>query len=213
MSSNYTGEESSNHSYYVNQGFDDNEESFTDLQSCDLHHNADSSDEDSTPAKHTEQPMTTVDSGRLINDIEDLIREDLYKFIFAPISKQWNSYLTCRLRRFKFDMFHTFHFEIERENGQGPVGFSLNDFQREIFYLQLNLLTAEKASNIAGPTQYIISVEPKFSSENYSIELQSTNLTGTSYTLYDRTGLEHQQLAAILYVMKYSIRVSDCLSI
>ena len=211
MSSNYTGEENSNYSYYVNRGFD-NEESFTDIQSCDLHHDADSSDpdEDLIPSKHIEQPMTTVDSGRSINDIEDLIREDLYKFIFTPISKQWNSYLTCRLTRYKFDMFHTFHFEIERENGQGSVGFSLSDFQREIFYLQLNLLTAEKASNVAGPTQYTISIEPKFSTDNYSIELESTNLTGTNYTLYDRTGLEHQQLATIVYVMKYSIDFLDC---
>jgi hypothetical protein len=53
---------------------------------------------------------------------------------------------------------------------------------------------------MSGQTHYSISVNPKFSHDYYFAELESTNLTGTSYILYYLNGDERQQLAVILYV-------------
>jgi len=64
----------------------------------------------------------------------------------------------------------------------------------------LSLLSAEKQSTLGGRTQYLISVTSKYSDESYSAELQSTNATGTNYSLYNLNGDERQQLAVILYV-------------
>jgi hypothetical protein len=64
----------------------------------------------------------------------------------------------------------------------------------------LTLLTAEKQSNIGGRTQYLISVKSKYTDESYSAELQSTNITGTNYSLYNLNKNERQQIAVILYV-------------
>ncbi len=50
------------------------------------------------------------------NMILDLIREDLYKFVFMPISKELSDYVRCRIIRQKFDIFETFRLEIEYED-------------------------------------------------------------------------------------------------
>ena len=54
-------------------------------------------------------------------DILSLIREDLYKFVFMPIPKQFTSFIRCHLRRHKFDILQTFELEIEYGDDEKSV--------------------------------------------------------------------------------------------
>jgi hypothetical protein len=82
------------------------------------------SDEDSNSARNKKKSMNIVNLPTSSNDIIDLIKEDLYQFVFMPIAKQFKNYIRCRLIRNKYDMYHMFRLEIERENGEAPVMYS-----------------------------------------------------------------------------------------
>ncbi len=69
----------------------------------------DDDDDDQTKTKNEKVPSSS-------NMLLDLIRDDLYKFVFMPISKELSDYVRCRIIRQKFDLFETFHLEIEYED-------------------------------------------------------------------------------------------------
>ncbi len=66
--------------------------------------------------KNKNEQITTVSLPESSNDIINLIREDLYKFVFMPISKQFSNYVQCRVIRNKSGSLKTFHLEVEYGN-------------------------------------------------------------------------------------------------
>lgn len=77
--------------------------------------------EDLTKSINKKEPIATVTALKSPNDIVDLIHADFYKSVFMPISKEFTSYIRCRITRKKRDMAHAFHLEIERDNAEGSV--------------------------------------------------------------------------------------------
>jgi hypothetical protein len=72
--------------------------------------------EDFNKSKHKNEQMTTVNLPESSNDIIDLIRKDLYKFVFMPIPKQLSNYVRCRLIRNRSGLVQTFRLEVEYED-------------------------------------------------------------------------------------------------
>lgn len=90
------------------------------------------SNEDFNLLKNKNKQITTASLPESSNDIIDLIREDLYKFVFMPISQQFSSYVRCRVIRNKSGSLQTFRLEVECENdGKSVYIFKLHFFNRK----------------------------------------------------------------------------------
>ncbi len=76
--------------------------------------------------KSKNKQITTVNLPESSNDIIDLIRKDLYKFVFMPIPKQLNNYVRCRLIRNRSGLVQTFRLEVEYEDNGKSVYIYLN---------------------------------------------------------------------------------------
>jgi hypothetical protein len=82
-------------------------------------------DEDFNRSKNKSQlNKSIVEQESTINlpeEMRDLMRENLYKFIFMPISKQFTDYIECRLIRNKSGLFHNFRLEVDYEDNGRSV--------------------------------------------------------------------------------------------
>lgn len=94
---------------------------------------------DNTENKNEEK--TTANLSEPTNDIRDLIREDLYKFVFMPISKQFNDYIRCRLIRTKTSLVQACRLEVEYDDSGKSVdifNLYLSFFYNYYYYLALS---------------------------------------------------------------------------
>jgi len=69
----------------------------------------------------TEEEKKTTTTSEIIN----LIREDLYKFVFMPMNKQFTNLIRCSIKRHVFDIYQTFQLEIEYQNDGKSVHFDI----------------------------------------------------------------------------------------
>lgn len=90
--------------------------------------NASDSDEESHSPINKTRLASAVNHLKSSNDIRDLIQKDFYQFVFMPIAKQHKNFIRCRVIRNKYDMFHMFRLEIEREHGEEPVCIRISTF-------------------------------------------------------------------------------------
>jgi len=77
--------------------------------------------EDLNITKNKNEQKSTASLLEPFDDIRDLIREDLYKFVFMPMSKQFTNYVQCRLIRNKSGLIRTFRLEVEYDGDGNSV--------------------------------------------------------------------------------------------
>ncbi|CAF0846541.1 unnamed protein product [Rotaria sp. Silwood1] len=135
-----------------------------------------------------------------------LIQQDLSKFIYMHIPKEYSSFVQCRLRRdttgVQKGFFPTFYLQAERPGDN-----------KKFF-----LLAARKVAKVNRQTEYLITTNVETLSKNSGGDgcvgkLRGNNLSGTEYTLYDhglspnKSSSKHlnnkeslrRELAAIIY--------------
>ncbi|CAF4631508.1 unnamed protein product, partial [Rotaria sp. Silwood2] len=127
-----------------------------------------------------------------------LIQEDLTKFIYMHVPKEYSSFVQCRLRRdtdgVQKGFFPTFYLQAERPGDK-----------KKVF-----LLAARKIAKVNRQTQYIITTNVETLSRNSGGDgcvgkLRGNNLSGTEYTLYD-DGLSPNKSSSKHLTNKESLR-------
>ncbi|CAF1474091.1 unnamed protein product [Adineta steineri] len=134
-----------------------------------------------SPSTTTESSSTLpppVENSSAYDPIKSM-EENLNKFIYTPIPKDYSSFVQCSLRRDKDGVqgsfFPTFYLQAERP-GDG----------RKVFFL----LAARKVTKVKRQPEFLITtnvttLSEKSGGDGYVGKLRGINLSGTEYILYD----------------------------
>jgi tubby-related protein 1 len=127
-------------------------------------------------------------------DIQNLIKNDLTKYLNTSISKDYSGFVHCHINREHAGLTKAF-----------STTFSLYfDGQNENDH-QTFLLSARKHLTIGGHSEYFIGINPEnpsnLSDENSIAKLRGMNITDTEYILYDHQNSSNnqKQSTAIIY--------------
>ncbi|CAF3809436.1 unnamed protein product [Rotaria sordida] len=145
-----------------------------------------------------ESSKTNINQSKDSNfDVQNLIQNDLKKYVNTPVPKDYSDFVQCHVKRVRegftkgFESIFTMHFDGQNENNQ------------------TFLLSARKHITIGGHAEYFIGIDSEnpsktLNDDNSLAALKGINITGSEYIIYDHQNSStdqrnKQQSGAIIY--------------